>query len=58
MSNELKPCPFCGGDNKHSDDCYIQMLVEYVRRTRFLEQDDEKKLEEAWNTRAKEANDD
>ena len=51
MSDELKPCPFCGGDNEHRDDCYIQMLAEYVRRNQFLDKDDEKKLEEAWNTR-------
>ena len=48
---ELKSCPFCGGDNEHRDDCYIPMLSEYVRRNQFLDKDDEKKLEEAWNTR-------
>lgn len=51
MSNELKPCPFCGGDNKHRDDCYITMIIEYAEHKQFLEQDDEKKLEKAWNTR-------
>ena len=48
---KLLNCPFCGGDKNHRDDCYIPMLVEYVRRNQFIEQDDEKKLEKAWNTR-------
>lgn len=31
MTKELKPCPFCGGeDGKHSEDCYIIMSQENV----------------------------
>ena len=56
ISEELKPCPFCGGDNKHTDDCYIPMLIEYAERKQFLDPDDEKKLEKAWNTRAESIN--
>ena len=52
MSEELKPCPFCGGDNKHMDDCYIPMLIECVEREQFFDADYENKLEKAWNTRA------
>ena len=52
MSEELKTCPFCGGDKKHMDDCYIPMLIEYVERKQLLDPDDEEKLEKAWNTRA------
>lgn len=65
MSNELKPCPFCGGEAKvvHSSAVYVT-CTECGCRTRQMnrrvrvesQKDEERRVEElavkAWNRRA------
>lgn len=56
---KLKPCPFCGGEAKLSNDAGIQAFAVYCsvcgisspRLNHYTEDDTEHKAIQAWNTR-------
>ena len=52
--NELKPCPFCGGEDtnplEHKADCYLKMFYEMMLPHSEIAYPEER-LREAWNTR-------
>ena len=52
--SELKPCPFCGGEEpnplEHDTDCYYRMFYEMMLPRSEVVYPEEK-LREAWNTR-------
>ena len=55
MTEELKPCPFCGGKEpnplEHAADCYCRMSYEMMLPHSEVVYPEEK-LREAWNKRA------
>ena len=58
MSEELKPCPFCGEDAAHTESSYFRDVLIYCENCdAYFTVDsfaaDEKDVIEAWNRRAK-----
>ncbi|WP_339077859.1 Lar family restriction alleviation protein [Acetobacter sp. AC2005] len=56
MSEELKPCPFCGATNSHLQLSYIGGEVFFVTRNECITEGPARKIQSeaitAWNTRA------
>ena len=59
MSEELKPCPFCGGDaeiTKWHEGYFVECKKQRCGGTIGAYKTEEEAIE-AWNTRAKDGND-
>ncbi len=57
MTEELKPCPFCGGEAKLGDQARVEhFIVECGKCSKFLESINQDEVIRKWNQRTPEPN--
>ena len=52
MHSELKPCPFCGGEEKHDKTCIVYIVESHTDFVWLYKDCPDFDYEKAWNQRA------